>query len=48
MLIANAPVVFLGKTFSERLPSKTLHYFASGLFLILGVIFILRATRHPA
>jgi Ca2+/H+ antiporter, TMEM165/GDT1 family len=47
MLLANAPVVFLGRAFSERLPLKTIHYVASGLFLVLGAIFIFRAL-HPA
>ena len=47
MLLANAPVVFLGKAFSDRLPLKTIHYVASGLFLVLGSIFIFRAF-HPA
>jgi putative Ca2+/H+ antiporter (TMEM165/GDT1 family) len=46
MLLANAPVVFLGKAFSERLPLKAIHYVASGLFFILGAMFILRAMRH--
>jgi putative Ca2+/H+ antiporter (TMEM165/GDT1 family) len=46
MLLANAPVVFLGKTFSERLPLKTIHYVASGVFLILGAVFIFRAVHH--
>jgi Ca2+/H+ antiporter, TMEM165/GDT1 family len=46
MLLANAPVIFFGKAFAERLPLKTLHYVASGLFLVLGAIFILRAVRH--
>jgi Ca2+/H+ antiporter, TMEM165/GDT1 family len=46
MLLANAPVVFLGKAFAQRLPLKTLHYVASSLFLILGVVFILRAVRY--
>jgi putative Ca2+/H+ antiporter (TMEM165/GDT1 family) len=46
MLLANAPVVFLGKAFSERLPLKAIHYVASSLFLILGVVFILRAVRY--
>jgi len=45
MLIANAPVVFLGKAFAERLPLKALHYVASGLFLLLGVLFIVRALH---
>jgi putative Ca2+/H+ antiporter (TMEM165/GDT1 family) len=46
MLLANAPVVFLGKAFSDRLPLKTIHYVASGLFLLLGSVFIFRAF-HP-
>jgi putative Ca2+/H+ antiporter (TMEM165/GDT1 family) len=46
MLLANAPVVFLGKAFSERLPLKAIHYVASGLFLILGVVFIFRALHY--
>jgi len=45
MLLANAPAVFLGKAFAERLPLKALHYFASGLFLLLGVVFIVRALH---
>jgi putative Ca2+/H+ antiporter (TMEM165/GDT1 family) len=46
MLLANAPVVFLGKAFSERLPLKAIHYVASGLFLILGTVFIFRAVHY--
>ena len=46
MLLANAPVVFLGKAFSERLPLKPIHYVASGLFLILGTVFIFRAVHY--
>ena len=48
MLLANAPVVFLGKAFSERLPLKALHYVASAIFVVLGVVFIIRALRHGA
>jgi putative Ca2+/H+ antiporter (TMEM165/GDT1 family) len=43
MLAANAPVVFLGKAFAERLPMKAIHYAASALFLILGAVFLYRA-----
>jgi len=46
MLIANAPVVFLGKAFAERLPLKALNYAASALFALLGVVFLYRAFRH--
>jgi putative Ca2+/H+ antiporter (TMEM165/GDT1 family) len=46
MLLANAPVVFLGKAFSDRLPLTALHRVASALFLILGAVFIYRAVHH--
>lgn len=49
MLAANAPVVFLGQAFAARLPLKAIHYAAAGLFLVLGVIFLMRSlapTRH--
>lgn len=42
MLLANAPVVFLGKAFAGRLPLKGIRYAASGLFLILGAVFLVR------
>lgn len=45
MVLANAPVVFLGKAFSDRLPLKAIHYVASASFMILGVVFLLRAFR---
>jgi putative Ca2+/H+ antiporter (TMEM165/GDT1 family) len=48
MLLANAPVVFLGKAFSDRLPLTAMHRVASALFLILGAIFIYRAVHHAA
>ena len=47
MLLANAPVVFLGKAFSERLPLTALRRLSSALFLILGAVFICRAMYHP-
>jgi putative Ca2+/H+ antiporter (TMEM165/GDT1 family) len=43
MLLANAPVVFLGKVFAERLPIRAIRCGASGLFIGLGVLFIVRA-----
>jgi putative Ca2+/H+ antiporter (TMEM165/GDT1 family) len=46
LVLANVPVVFLGKAFSERLPLKALHYLASILFAVLGALFIARAVRH--
>jgi putative Ca2+/H+ antiporter (TMEM165/GDT1 family) len=42
MLLANAPVIFCGKAFADRLPLKTLRYVASALFLVLGIYFLAR------
>jgi putative Ca2+/H+ antiporter (TMEM165/GDT1 family) len=46
MVLANAPVVFLGKAFSDRLPLKAIHYAASALFIVLGAVFLLRAVHR--
>jgi Ca2+/H+ antiporter, TMEM165/GDT1 family len=46
MILANVPVIFLGKAFAERLPLKALHLGASALFLVVGAIFIYRAVQH--
>lgn len=46
MLLANTPVVFLGKAFSERLPLGAIRHLASGLFAILGVLFLWRALHQ--
>jgi putative Ca2+/H+ antiporter (TMEM165/GDT1 family) len=43
MLAANAPVVFMGKAFADRLPVKAIHLGAAALFAVLGVVFIARA-----
>jgi putative Ca2+/H+ antiporter (TMEM165/GDT1 family) len=48
MLLANAPVVFLGKAFSDRLPLTAMHRVASALFLIVGAVFIYRAVHHAS
>ena len=42
MMIANVPVVFLGKAFANRLPLKAIHYGAAVLFVVLGALFIAR------
>jgi putative Ca2+/H+ antiporter (TMEM165/GDT1 family) len=46
MLLADTPVIFLGHAFSHRLPLRAIHYTASALFAVLGVIFIVRAVQH--
>lgn len=42
MLLANAPVVFLGRAFADRLPLKFLQRGAALLFLALGLVFLWR------
>ena len=46
MMVANVPVIFLGKAFSDRLPLRLLNYGAALLFTVIGVIFIIRAVQH--
>ncbi len=43
MMIANVPVVFLGKAFANRLSLKAIHWGAAVLFAILGLVFLARA-----
>jgi putative Ca2+/H+ antiporter (TMEM165/GDT1 family) len=45
MLLANTPVIFLGNAFANRLPLRAIHYSASALFAVLGVIFMVRAAQ---
>lgn len=46
MMLANVPVVFLGKAFADRLPLKAIHFGAAALFVVLGVVFLVRALTH--
>ncbi len=46
MMLANVPVVFLGKAFADRLPLKAIHLGAAALFTVLGIIFLLRALSR--
>jgi putative Ca2+/H+ antiporter (TMEM165/GDT1 family) len=46
MLLANAPVVFLGKAFADRLPLRAINYVASAAFVVLGVVFLVRGLHH--
>jgi putative Ca2+/H+ antiporter (TMEM165/GDT1 family) len=43
MLIANLPVVFLGKAFAGRLPMTLIHRGAALIYAGLGVVFLMRA-----
>jgi putative Ca2+/H+ antiporter (TMEM165/GDT1 family) len=42
MMLANVPVVFLGKAFAGRLPMKAIHYGAAAIFAVLGIVFLMR------
>jgi Ca2+/H+ antiporter, TMEM165/GDT1 family len=44
MLLANAPVVFLGKAFADRLPMRLIHRAAAALFAVIGLVFLFRAV----
>lgn len=46
MMLANIPVVLLGNAFASRLPLKTIHRIASGLFLVIGLVFIARGAMR--
>jgi Ca2+/H+ antiporter, TMEM165/GDT1 family len=46
MLIANVPVVILGKAFADRLPLKLIHIAASLMFMALGAVFLARVLWH--
>jgi Ca2+/H+ antiporter, TMEM165/GDT1 family len=43
MMVANVPVVFLGRAFADRLPVKAIHLGAAALFVALGAVFLMRA-----
>ena len=46
MLLANVPVILIGKAFADRIPVRALQRVASALFLLLGALFIYRALAH--
>jgi putative Ca2+/H+ antiporter (TMEM165/GDT1 family) len=46
MLLANVPVVFIGKSFADRLPLKAIHLGAALLFVVLGALFLYRALNR--
>jgi putative Ca2+/H+ antiporter (TMEM165/GDT1 family) len=46
MMLANLPVVFMGKAFADRLPLKVIHYGAAALFAVLGIVFLARALWY--
>jgi putative Ca2+/H+ antiporter (TMEM165/GDT1 family) len=46
MMAANIPVIFLGSGFAARLPLRSIHLAAAGLFFVLGFVFLFRAFWH--
>ncbi len=45
LVLANVPAVFIGHAAAQRLPLKAIHYVSSALFLVLGVVFLVRAAH---
>jgi Ca2+/H+ antiporter, TMEM165/GDT1 family len=43
MMIANVPVVLVGRKFADRLPVRAIHLVAAALFAVLGVLALWRA-----
>lgn len=43
MMLANAPVVYLGNRFADKLPIKTVHLIASFIFVVLGGLALYKA-----
>ena len=48
MMLANAPVVYLGSRFANRLNPKTVHIVASIVFVVLGVIALRNALTNAS
>jgi putative Ca2+/H+ antiporter (TMEM165/GDT1 family) len=48
LLLADAPVIFLGKLFAERLPLRALHLGSCLLMLVLGALFLARLWNAPS
>jgi putative Ca2+/H+ antiporter (TMEM165/GDT1 family) len=46
MLLANAPVVFFGRAFAERLPLQAIRYAAALLFLLGGGVLLWQSLQH--
>ncbi len=46
LVLANAPVVFIGKLFADKLPIRAINYAASVLLILVGVFFLVRAAHH--
>jgi putative Ca2+/H+ antiporter (TMEM165/GDT1 family) len=47
MMLANVPVIYLGHTLSNRVPTRAVHICASTLFVVLGGL-ALRAALYPS
>jgi len=43
MLLANVPAVFLGQAFATRLPLRAIRLSAAAVFVVLGIVFLVRS-----
>jgi putative Ca2+/H+ antiporter (TMEM165/GDT1 family) len=42
MLIADVPAVFMGNSFSKKIPMKLVHSIAAAMFALMGVLALLK------
>jgi putative Ca2+/H+ antiporter (TMEM165/GDT1 family) len=47
MMLANAPVVWLGERITRRVPIKAVHLVSAGIFLVLGCIALFAPVAAP-
>src|SRR5258706_513159 len=45
MLIADVPAVFVGNKFAAKIPMKLVHAIAAGIFLVMGVLTLLKVEK---
>lgn len=45
MLIADVPAVFVGNKFAEKIPMKLVHTIAAGIFVVLGILTLLKFDK---
>jgi putative Ca2+/H+ antiporter (TMEM165/GDT1 family) len=46
MMLADVPAVFLGNSFAKKLPLKVIHSIAAGVFLLMGILVLLKVDKY--
>ena len=42
MMLANVPAVYLGNRFADRLPTRVVHMIAAAIFIVIGVLTLVK------